>query len=190
MAHSVSLDSQSISSQTLNIRPATAADYDAIASIYNEAIAHGGITMDGHTQTTEHVRAIVQKMTDREIILVGEVDDLVIGWGIVKRYSDRLGYHVCCETSIYLTFSAKGKGYGKQLQITLMEQVRQFGYHHIVAKILTANQGSVRFHQQFGFETVGVQKEIGFIDGTWHDVVIMQCILPEVSPIVRVPEKE
>lgn len=162
----------------LQIRPAIDADYGAIASIYNEAIAHGGITMDGQPKTADNIQATVQKMTDRERILVGEADGRVMGWGIVKRYSDRLGYRVCCETSIYLTVSAQGKGYGKQLQAAVMEQARQFNYHHIVAKILAANPGSVRFHEKFGFETVGVQKEVGFINGIWHDVVIMQCILP------------
>lgn len=182
------LDAQD-SSFSLRIRPATEADYGAIASIYNEAIAHGGITMDSQLQTADHIQATVQKMTDREMILVGHINEQVMGWGIIKRYSDRLGYQVCCETSIYLTFSSQGKGYGKQLQTAVMEQARQFSYHHIVAKILAANPGSVRFHEKFGFETVGVQKEIGFINGTWHDVVIMQCILPDVSAFAPIQSK-
>lgn len=165
----------------LNIRPARPTDFDAIASIYNEAIAHGGITMDAESQTAEAMRAIAQKMNPRELFLVAEVPgqhpNPIIGWGIIKRYSDRMGYQVCCETSIYLSFSEVNKGYGRILQEKLMSQVKDFGYHHIVAKILGENQGSVRFHQQFGFEIVGIQKEIGFVHDRWHDVVIMQCLL-------------
>ncbi|NET59405.1 MAG: N-acetyltransferase [Symploca sp. SIO2E6] len=165
---------------SLTIRPAEPKDHEAIASIYNEAIAYGGITMDGRTYTAEDIQAIVQKMHHREALLVAETSDKVLGWGIIKRYSDRLGYQICCETSVYLTFSETGKGYGKALQKVLMEKVANYGYHHIVAKILAANQSSIRFHQQFGFEIVGTQKEIGFINGTWHDVVIMQCLLPRL----------
>jgi len=161
------------------IRPAQAKDFAAIASIYNEAIAHGGITMDGQPQTAADVGLMVGKMTLRECLLVGDVDGRVVGWGIVKRYSDRLGYQVCCETSIYLTFSETGKGYGGALQTALMQKVFDFDYHHIVAKILAANVGSIRFHQRFGFELVGIQKEIGYINGTWHDVAILQYIVPE-----------
>lgn len=161
----------------LCIRPAGAEDYAAIASIYNEAIAVGGITMDGQFKTAEDIRAIAEKMGESEIYLVGETAQGIAGWGIVKAYSERLGYKVACETSIYLTHSEVGKGYGTLLQTALMKQVKAYKYHHIVAKILGGNTSSIRFHQRFGFEVVGVQKEIGFINGDWHDVVILQCIL-------------
>ncbi|MGF1515339.1 MAG: GNAT family N-acetyltransferase [Elainellaceae cyanobacterium] len=162
----------------LTIRPVEPADYPAIAAIYNESIAQGGITMDCTPYAPENIQAIVQKMTERELILVAVVEQQVIGWGIVKRYSDRLGYQLCCETSIYLTFSKLRRGYGWRLQTALMEQVRAYGYHHIVAKIVAENQSSIHFHQQFEFTIVGVQKEIGFAQGAWRDVVIMQRILP------------
>ncbi|MEO0538062.1 MAG: N-acetyltransferase family protein [Cyanobacteria bacterium P01_A01_bin.123] len=168
----------------LNIRPANPQDYPAIASIYNEAIAHGGITMDGQPYTVEDIQAIAQKMNHREGLWVGEVSGQAIGWGIIKRYSDRIGYQVCCETSIYLTFAETGKGYGSALQKALMKQVADYGYHHIVAKILAANWGSVQFHQRLGFEIVGTQKDIGFINGAWHDVVIMQCLLSKIRAVV------
>ncbi|MEL7351883.1 MAG: N-acetyltransferase family protein [Cyanobacteria bacterium P01_A01_bin.116] len=168
---------------SLHIRPAIQQDYGAIASIYNEAIAQGGITMDTQLSTAKRIQAIASKMTDREILLVGElapsasVPNPVVGWGVIKRYSDRVGYDVCCETSIYLSFSARGKGYGPLLQSALMTQVKAYGYRHIVAKILADNQGSIRFHQRFGFDIVGTQNKIGFINNTWHDVVIMQCLI-------------
>ncbi|MEM7771106.1 MAG: N-acetyltransferase family protein [Cyanobacteria bacterium P01_E01_bin.6] len=166
------------------IRPAEPRDFQAIADIYNEAIAHGGMTMDGRLYTANDIQAMVQKMSSREIILVADIEQEpeanIIGWGIVKQYSDRLGYQVCCETSIYLTFSQRGKGYGRHLQTALMKQVEQFKYHHIVAKIVASNQSSIRFHQQFGFELVGIQKEIGQMQGTWYDIAIMQCILPDI----------
>jgi len=162
----------------LCIRPAKAEDYAAIASIYNEAIAEGGITMDAHPKTAEDIQAIAEKMGSREIYLVGETAQGVAGWGIVKAYSDRLGYQVACETSIYLSFAAIGKGYGRALQAALMQKVSDYKYHHVVAKILGGNTSSIKFHQQFGFEIVGVQNQIGLINGTWHDVVILQHILP------------
>ena len=162
----------------LIIRSANTKDYSAIASIYNEAITRGGITMDGHFYAEEHWQTIAQKMGDREILLVAEIASKVIGWGIIKQYSDRLGYRFCCETSIYLTCSETGNGYGTTLQKSLMEKVAEYGYQYIVAKILAANQDSIRFHQKFGFEIVGTQKRIGFINEVWHDVVIMQYLFP------------
>ena len=161
----------------LTIRLATPDDYGAIAAIYNEAIADGTITMDTQPTSTQDFATVIEKMGAREATFVAEIADRVIGWGMIKRYSDRIGYQVCCETSIYLTFSQTGNGYGHALQQVLMEKVKGFDYHHIVAKIVATNLGSIRFHQQFGFEVVGIQKEIGFMKGSWHDVVIMQCLL-------------
>ena len=164
------------------VRKFTANDFQAIADIYNQSIADGTRTMDGHLFSADDIAQLTAKFCDREIILVGEQDGHMVGWGIIKRYSDRLGYRVCCETSIYLSLAETGQGYGSILQASLLKQVAEFGYHHVVAKILASNPKSVEFHQRFGFEIVGVQKEIGYRQGRWHDMVILQYILPEVAP--------
>ena len=104
-----------------------------------------------------------------------------MGYSRIKRYSDRLGYKFCCETSIYFYLEEVGQGYGHILFTKLLAQVKQFNYHHIVAKILGCNKKSVKFHQKFGFEIVGIQKEIGFSQGRWEDIVIMQLILPKTD---------
>ena len=158
----------------LTIRPAEVSDCGVIAAIYNEAIDHRGITMDGELQTAADIQTLLKKLNHREVLLVAEVNHRVIGWGIIKRYSDRLGYQVCCETSVYLTFSETGKGYGETIQRALMKRVSALGYYHIVAKILATNRGSIRFHQRLGFQMVGIQKDIGYIDGQWYDVAILQ----------------
>lgn len=163
------------------VRPFTLADLPNIANIYNQAITQGGITMDTELMTTEKLRSQVQAFNNRETILVAERDNQVIGWAIIKRYSDRPGYRICCETSTYLDKAATGQGYGTLLQRALLARVAAFGYHHVVAKIRANNAGSIRFHQRFGYTVVGIQKEIGFLQGRWHDVAILQLVLPEVG---------
>ncbi|NJM65861.1 MAG: N-acetyltransferase [Acaryochloris sp. RU_4_1] len=165
-----------------NIRPSLPADYGAIAAIYNEAISTGSITFDTQPFAAEDIQAWVDKFCDREGLLVAERDHRILGWGLIKQYSDRPGYRVCCETSIYLTLAARGKGYGRLLQTTLLEKVAALGYHHVVVKITATNHSSIAFHQKFGFERVGIQKEIGHVADRWQDVAIMQLILPQVPP--------
>lgn len=162
------------------IRTFTEKDLPEIVSIYNQHIADGNSTFDGYPYSLEKMKAIVNKFNSRETILVAEKKEKVIGWGSIKRYSDRLGYRVCCETSIYFDFTEIGKGYGRILQHELLEKVRQFGYHHVVAKVLGCNHNSIQFHLKFGFEIVGIQKQIGFTQGKWQDIVIMQLIFPDI----------
>lgn len=162
---------------SIKIRQFLPSDFQAIANIYNEAVLKGGITMDREPYSAQQIEELVGKFNPRETILVAEKNNAVVGWGIIKKYSDRTGYRLACETSIYFTLSETKKGYGHALQAALLEQVETFDYHHVVAKILAANQGSIKFHQKFGFEKVGIQKEIGFYEGQWHDVAILQLLI-------------
>lgn len=165
--------------ETTRIRPFRRTDAAAIAQIYNESIAAGDATMDEVPRSEADVLAWMDAFTDRETILVLEDDAAVRGWGIVKRYSDRPGYRYACETSVYLTRSLAGRrtGSGSRLQQALMEQCRYFGYHHVVARIWAVNEISLALHRKFGFEPVGVQRQIGYVNGAWQDVVILQCLL-------------
>lgn len=169
-------------SEPVQIRASTSADYAAIASIYNEAIATGSITFDTRQFEASDIQAWVNKFCDRECLLVIERQQRVLGWGIVKQYSDRPGYRVCCETSIYLTFAEKGQGLGKKMLTALLQKVVELGYHHVVVKIVATNDDSIAFHKSFGFEMVGVQREVGHVADRWQDVAIMQLILPQVPP--------
>ncbi|MGB5595305.1 MAG: N-acetyltransferase family protein [Crocosphaera sp.] len=169
-------------SDPIKIRTFRETDLKGITNIYNQYIADGSSTLDGHFYSLEDMKSIVDKFEQRETILVALKVDRLIGWGSIKRYSTRLGYRVCCETSIYMTPLETGKGYGRILEEQLLKTVRNFGYHHIVAKILACNQKSIQFHQNFGFEMVGIQKEIGFSQGKWQDVVIMQLIFSDIPP--------
>ena len=166
----------------LRIRDAAARDCARLAEIYNQAIRAGRSTMDTDPVAAETFRGELEAMSPRETLLVGETDAGVVGYGVVKRYSERRGYAVACETSLYFAEDATGRGYGALLLEALVERARQAHYRHLVAKIMAVNEDSVRFHQRFGFEIVGRQREIGWLGGVWHDVVILQRILEDVEP--------
>ena len=166
----------------LVLRDCTLDDAATIAEIYNQAVRAGGSTMDSFEKSEEEIRAQIGGFHEREVILILEQADEILGWGIIKRYSDRLGYRVACETSVYLHFDHRRKGYGTLMKRALIDRCRHYGYHHVVAKIFADNQASIEYNRKLGFEVVGVQKEIGFVNGRWHDVVIMQLILDDVPP--------
>lgn len=165
----------------MNVRPAYTSDCTHLAAIYQQSLDAKDCCMEVRVDE-DYFLKMLERFVDREALLVIEDGDVLHGFGVVKKYSDRIGYRVACETSIYLCRDVTGKGHGSKLQRALMEKVREFRYHHVVTKIWASNLGSIRFHQRFGFEMVGVQKEVGYLGGAWRDVAIMQCILPEVEP--------
>ena len=164
-------------SESIVLRSAVPEDADCISEIYTESILAHDSTMDTEPFSGGEMKRLLDRLGERERVFVLETDAVVRGWGIVKKYSDRPGYRVACETSIYLRRDQRAKGYGSLLQEKLLEFCREVDYHHVVAKIWADNDESIEFHRKFGFTMVGVQNEIGHVAGTWRDVAVMQCLL-------------
>ncbi len=159
------------------IRLATLNDCQVLASINNEHIAQGVSSMETSPKTATYFKKLILNFNNRELIQCLVLNNKVIGWGIIKRYSDREGYRTSCETTIYLRLNQIRKGYGSKMKRSLIEKCKQLGYHHLVAKIFSTNTASIAYNLNLGYEIVGVQKEIGKIDDKWVDVTIMQLIL-------------
>lgn len=141
------------------IRDATLHDAFAIGDILNESIAARDSLMIEEPVTEADIRAQMEAFTAREGYLVLEEAGEVVGWGIIKHYSNRSGYRFTAETSVYLRRDCTGRGYGSQLQAALTDRCRGWGYHHLVAKIWAANAASLALHRKFGYELVGIQRE-------------------------------
>lgn len=151
--------------------------YDAVADIYNESVQKGFATMDDHLFTAEDIESWVNRFNERERLFVLLQEDTVIGWSIIKKYHDRPGYRTTCETAVYLTESETAKGYGPMMKKHLISICKELGYHHLVAKIWAENKISINYNLKLGYEIVGTQKEVGFKNGRWIDVTIMQYII-------------
>lgn len=159
------------------IRTATLNDCKALALINNEHIQKGESSMETELKTTEYFIDLLNNFDGRELIQCLVNEEEVIGWGIIKKYSDRPGYSTSCETTIYLRSNKLRMGYGSQMKISLIKKCKELGYHHLVAKIFATNTASIAYNRKLGYEIVGTQREVGNINGKWIDVIIMQLIL-------------
>ncbi len=177
------------------LRDAGEQDAAAIAEIYNQSIAAGDATMDGVDKTAQDIRSWLAAFSKRETILVFEQPQheqppesaspgsgKIVGWGIIKRYSDRHGYRFACETAVYLRRDQVGRGLGTRMKHALIDRCKLYGYHHLVAKIFADNKASIGYNLKLGYEQVGVQREIGWKNGQWKDVAILQLILDDIAP--------
>lgn len=160
-----------------SIRDAIPADAPVIAEIHNQSIAAGGATMDEELKTADDVRRQLAAFGRRESLLVLEGDGAVLGWGLLKQYSPRAGYRYAGETAVFVHRDHLGEGLGSRIKRALVARAGELGYHHLVARIQSVNRASIELNKRLGYEIVGVQKEIGFQDGQWCDVTIMQLVL-------------
>jgi len=161
----------------MKFRVADITDAKTVREIYNEHISAGNSTMDQEPKTLEEIEVWFKGFLERELIVVLEDANYVLGWGIIKRYSDREGYAKACETAIYMRAAETRKGYGSLMKKWIIGKCAELGYHHLVAKIFSSNTASIAYNMKLGYELVGKQKEIGFVDGQWQDVTILQLII-------------
>jgi len=164
-------------SDDTRMRRATTQDAEAVAAILNESILKRDATMLGDPVSAMEMARRIGGLHEKETILILEEGGVVRGWGIVRFYSDRLGYARTCETSVFVRREHTGRGLGSRIQRALLEAARTADFHHVVARIWTANQRSIAMHAKLGFTVVGTQRDVGYMDGSWIDVTIMQCLL-------------
>ena len=161
----------------MKFRIADIEDAKIVMEIYNDHIANGDSTMDQEPKTILEIESWFKGFSNRELIVMLEDAHNILGWGVIKRYSDRAGYARACETAIYLRANEIRKGYGTLMKNWLIEKCQELEYHHLVAKIFSSNTASIEYNKKLGYELVGIQKEIGFVDGQWQDVTIMQLLI-------------
>ena len=159
------------------VRPASQPDARNIARIYNHHVDIGGATFDNVHWSEAHVRTFVSAAAPEFWLVADAGAGGIIGWASARWYSLRHGYRFTLETAIYLDPTSMGRGVADSLQRQLEQQCREHGIHHLVAKITADNRRSLAFHDRHGYELVGIQKEVGQMEGEWKDVAILQKLL-------------
>ena len=162
----------------IKIRPYQIADCQAIVDIINYNILHSTALYDYHPRTVAQQETIFQEKIDKGFpVIVAETNGKVIGFGYYSEFRFREAYKFTVEHSVYVAPDCHGKGIGKLLMQALIDLAKQQKLHTMIAVIDSENQSSVAFHEQFGFETVGLLKETGFKFNRWLHSQFMQLVL-------------
>lgn len=162
----------------IKIRPYQIADCQAIVDIINYNILHSTALYDYLPRTLVQQQAIFQEKIDKGFpVIIAEANNKIVGFGYYSEFRLREAYKFTVEHSVYVAQDSHGKGIGKLLMQALIDLAKQQKLHTMIAVIDSENQGSVAFHEQFGFETVGLLKETGFKFDRWLHSQFMQLIL-------------
>ena len=156
------------------VRAAEKPDCEAIAGIYNEAIAEGRSTFETEPRSAADVEGWLGSP-----LLVGTMGSIVAGWARLTPYSPRPCYAGIAEGSVYVRAGQRGRGLGGALATALTEEAERAGLHKIVGKLFADNEASRRLVGGHGFREVGLHLRHGQIDGDWRDVVLVERLLGE-----------
>lgn len=171
-----------ISNTTIQIRPAQESDLSALTEIYNSAITATDSTGYLTPLTREERRGWWLAHQDPSYpILVADADGETLGYASLSQWSEAPVYALTVESSLFLAPNAQGRGLGTRLMGVLLDEARRLGHHVVLSRIWSGNTPSIAMCRKCGYETVGIQREIGFRRGRWEDCVIMQVILEPTS---------
>ncbi len=158
------------------IRPATTADFSAIAAIYDDAVRTGTATFELDPPGEAEMTARFTRLVDGGFpYIVAQMDGEIAGYAYAGPYRARPAYRFTVENSIYLAASARRRGIGLKLLNHLVEESKSCGHRQMIAVIGdSANAASIALHARAGFEMVGTLRDVGFKFGRWLDTVLMQ----------------
>jgi L-amino acid N-acyltransferase YncA len=161
----------------MTIRPVQVGDAAAICAIYNHYVATTSISFE---EAPVPVADMAQRIRDVSAGLawyVCELDSVVVGYAYATPWRVRSAYRFSVESTVYVSRDHAGRGIGTRLYRTLIEDLRARGIHVVLGGIAQPNPGSVKLHEQFGFEKVAHFKDVGQKFGRWVDVGYWQLTL-------------
>src|SRR5688572_10167532 len=137
-----------------DIRPATAADVDAITEIYADAVMSGTASYELQPPTRAEMAERFATLSSGQFpYLVAEHDGLIVGYAYAGPFRPRPAYRFVVENSVYVAPQAKGKGIGRLLLDRLVATAAALGFRQMIAVIGDGSpkSPSVRLHQRAGF---------------------------------------
>lgn len=156
------------------VRKATVSDLTSILEIVNHAILNTTAIYDYDVRTLEEQTIIFESKKDRNFpTFVAELNNEVVGFGTYDTFRTKIGYRFTVEHSVYVKEGFSGKGIGALLLQKLIETAKEQDYHIMIGVIDASNENSIRFHERFGFQSMGILKEVGFKFERWLDANLM-----------------
>jgi L-amino acid N-acyltransferase YncA/DNA-binding transcriptional ArsR family regulator len=152
------------------VRQVTDDDLPRVLDIYAEGLATRNATFETAVPTARELRA--RWLPD--LAWVAELDGEVVGWTAVTPTSTRECYAGVGETSVYVTEPARGRGVGKALLHTQVNEADAAGMWTLQTSIFPENRASIALHHSAGYRTLAVRTRIARLDGVWRDTVLLE----------------
>ncbi len=158
----------------LTIRRATVEDAATLGEIYDEAIATGTATFATGPHTEEERRGWLAGRAATAPVFVGERDGDVVAWSALAPFSHRSWYSGVGEYTVYVTFTQRGHGVGRDMLDHLIIEAPAFGYWKLVGMIFPENPAGLALANGAGFRTVGTFAAHGKVADKWRDIMILE----------------
>jgi L-amino acid N-acyltransferase YncA len=160
------------------LRPALAADAEAMARIYNYYVVNTVVTFEEEPVSAQAIAERLAEIQQASLPwLIAEIDDAVIGYAYASKWKGRCAYRYSVETTVYLEHGREGRGIGPKLYAELLRMLQECGMHVAIGGVALPNEASVKLHEKLGFQRVATFLQVGFKQDRWIDVAYWQRVL-------------
>jgi phosphinothricin acetyltransferase len=118
--------------------------------------------------------ALAAKGPRHPVLVAEDASGAVLGWASLSPFNPRPAYDHVVDLSLYVGRENRGRGIGDALLGALEERARLLGCHKMVLAAFPTNVPGMRLYERHGFQTVGIYREQGMLDGRWIDVIVME----------------
>jgi phosphinothricin acetyltransferase len=147
-----------------------ARDAAACAAIYAPYVEDSVISFETQAPSAGEMAERIEAIGATHPWLVAERDGRIAGYAYASPHRARAAYRWATDVTVYVDGAHHRAGVGRALYEALFELLRSQRLRIACAGITLPNDASVGLHEALGFVPVGVYRNIGWKDGSWHDV--------------------
>lgn len=167
--------------QRLRLRAATADDAEARFSLGHspDIVRMFGVSQADHkAMTREAAQAWALGQSNDPYAWIIEVGGRLIG-EIKLHTVNTIDRRASMAIAIYDS-QLLGKGFGSEaIRLLLHHAFTQMNLHRIAVRVLAYNDRAIKAYQKCGFVVEGRERETAFVDGIWHDDLMMGILSQE-----------
>ena len=163
----------------LHVRPAEERDAGDIARIYLQAIQDQMATFENFLGTPAERQRWVAEHVGKFPLLVAEWSGRIVGWTSLSLYRPRPSIEGIAELLIYIDRDFRRHGVGRELMRAVQSAARAAGHFKLVGRFVAHNDAGRTLCRMTGWREVGVHQKHTILDGRWHDVVVVEFLIPE-----------
>ena len=168
---------------TVDHRPATHSDLEAIASIYDHEVRTGTATFDTEPRSPAEWQAWFDAHQSPSYpVIVACSSGRIFGWASLSAWSERGAYSRTVEASVFVDREHRNRHVGADLLRELIDSARSPGHRVVLGRIETGNEMSRKLLISAGFTSVGTMHRVGEKFGRLLDVELFEFVLSSGSP--------
>ncbi|SFF88945.1 phosphinothricin acetyltransferase [Roseobacter denitrificans OCh 114] len=105
---------------------------------------------------------------------IAENKGIFVGFVTFGPFRPGPGYAATVEHTILIDPQAHGRGIGRALMAQAETAARAAGKKVMIGAISSHNRGAIRFHERLAYIQVGHLPGVGYKQGQWLDLILMQ----------------